>query len=116
MVYIVVMEEKANAQAKILIYLEASLDGQIVPTNTTDYEVCVVAMSTTKELTDIWVMMKQLAALVTAQAATGPTLFTKMNGDGFSTRRTTNKKNVWPSLHVCVHCKQDVYHKDWNCL
>ena len=23
---------------------------------------------------------------------------------------------VRPGLHVCAHCKRDVYHKDGNCL
>ena len=25
-------------------------------------------------------------------------------------------KKAWPALHVCVHCKREVYHMDRNCL
>ena len=61
-------------------------------------------------------MAKQLTASVTAQAATVTTLSTKMNRGSIATGKTTDKKNSIPGLHVCVHCKREVYHKDRNCL
>ena len=61
-------------------------------------------------------MMKQLAASVTAQAATVATLSTKMNVGSSGTGKTTEDKKARPGFHLCVHCKRKVYHRDGNCL
>ena len=61
-------------------------------------------------------MLNQLAASVTAQAKTLENLSTKMNGDSKGYRKTTDKKKAKSDLHVCAHCKREVYHKDGNCL
>ena len=60
--------------------------------------------------------MKQLSDFVTAEAATVATLSTKMNEGSSSSGKTIDKKKARPGLHVYVHCKQEVYHKDGNCL
>ena len=78
--YAAALEEKSNAQSKRIIDLEASMDGQTVLTNTTDYAAIAVATGNNKELSEIKAMMKQLAASVTSQAETVAKLFTKMNG------------------------------------
>ena len=62
-------------------------------------------------------MMKQLIASIAAQAATLTSLSTKTNsrsegGGG----QNTNKNKSMPVLHVCAHCKREVYHKELNCL
>ena len=44
------------------------------------------------------------------------TLSTKMNGDSSGAVKKIDKKKSRPGLHVCVHCKHKVYHKDRNCL
>ena len=44
------------------------------------------------------------------------TLSTKMNGGSRSSGKTIDKKKARPGLHVCAHCKREVYHKDGNCL
>ena len=46
--YAAALEEKSNAQAEHIIELEASVDGQTVLTNTTEYAVSVVATGTNK--------------------------------------------------------------------
>ena len=92
------------------------MDGQNVLTNNTDYAASVVSTVINKKLTEIRAMMKQLVALVTAQAETVTALSTKINSDGSGSGYTTNKKKLRPELHVCVHCKQEVYHKYRNCL
>ena len=56
--------------------------------------------------------MKQLAASVTSQAATVATLSTKMNGGSSGVGKTIDRKKASPGLHMCVHCKRKVYHKD----
>ena len=61
-------------------------------------------------------MMKQLAAYVNAQATTVATLYTKTNGGSCGAGKTIHKKKARPGLHVCAHCKCEVYHKDGNCL
>ena len=61
-------------------------------------------------------MMKQLADSVTAQAETVATISTKMNGGSSGTGKTTDKKKARSGLHLCVHCKRKVYHKDIKCL
>ena len=75
-----------------------------------------MATGTNKELSDIKVMMKQLAAYVTAQVASVATLSTKMNSGSSGARKTIYNKKARPGLHVCAHCKRKVYHKDGNCL
>ena len=59
-------------------------------------------------------MMKQLSDSVTVQAATVATLSTKINGSGAGWN--TVRKKARPGLHVCVHCKREMYHKDANGL
>ena len=61
-------------------------------------------------------MMKQLAASVTSQVATVATLSTKIHGSGSGAVWKTNKKKSRPGLHVCAHCKCEVYHRDGNVL
>ena len=75
-----------------------------------------MATGTNKELSEIKAMMKQLAASVAAQAATVATLSTKMNGGSSGAGKTIDKKKARIGLHVCAHCKREVYHKDDNCL
>ena len=58
--------------------------------------------------------MKQLSVSVTFQAATVATLSTNINSGGAG--RNTGIKKARPELHVCVHCKQEMYHKDANGL
>ena len=60
--------------------------------------------------------MKQLAASVTNQEARVETLSTKINGRSSGAGKTIEKKKARPGLHVCAHCKREVYHKDRNCL
>ena len=60
------------------------------------------------------VMMKQLTASVTAQAATLAALSVKTHSGG--NRENTELKKVRPGLHVCAHYKREVYHKDANCF
>ena len=49
-------------------------------------------------------MMDQLAASVTAQAATVATLSTNINGGSSGTGKTTDNNKSRPGLHVCAHC------------
>ena len=116
MEYTAALEEKSNAQSKRIIDLDAIVYGQTVLTNTTDYAARAVSTGDNKELTEIRSMMKPLAALVTAQAATVATLFTKINGSSSGARQNTDKKKANPGFHVCTHCKQEVYHRDGNFL
>ena len=44
------------------------------------------------------------------------TLSTKINGAGGVASQTYEKKKARPGLHVCAHCKQEVYHNKENCL
>ena len=92
------------------------MDVQTILANTTDYASSALSTGTNKELKKIQEIMKQLSASVTSQAATVATLSTKINGAGSGARRTTDKKNSRPSLHICAHYNQEVYHKDSNCL
>ena len=63
-------------------------------------------------------MMKQLTASVTAQDAIFADLSTKTNSGGGSSRagKNTDNKKSQPGLHVCTHCKREVYHKEGNYL
>ena len=92
------------------------MDGQTVLTDTTYYATNTLATGTNKELNEICVMMKQLEDSVTSQAATVANLSTKMNGCSSGTRKITDKKKARSGLHMCTHCKWEVYHKDRNGL
>ena len=63
-----------------------------------------------KELTNIKAMMKQLAALVTAQAAIvaflSANITDESSGGGSGGGQNTDKNKVRPVLHVCAHCKK----------
>ena len=59
--------------------------------------------------------MKQLTASVTAQAETLAALSLKTHNGGGG-RKNVKIKKTRPCLHVCAHCKREVYHKDRNCL
>ena len=64
-------------------------------------------------------MMKQLAAYVTAQDATVVSLSNNIIDSSCGVSggsRNTDKKKTRPRFHMCTHCKQEVYHKDANCL
>ena len=58
MEYAAELEEKANAQAKCIIEIEAIVDGQTVLANTTNYAASAVATGTNRELNNIKAMMK----------------------------------------------------------
>ena len=60
MEYSVALEEKSNVQAKHILELEASVNGQTVLNDTTNYAVIAVSTGTNKELTKIRAMIKQL--------------------------------------------------------
>ena len=47
------LEEKANAQVERIIELEASVDGQTILSNTTNYAANMVARDTNRELNKI---------------------------------------------------------------
>ena len=117
MEYAAALEEKSYAQAERIIEVYASVNFQTVLTKSTDFSAIVVLTGAKKELTEIRAMMKQLEALVTAQDATVAALFTKITeGGGGGSGWDANKNKVRPGLHVCAHCKREVYHKDANCL
>ena len=44
------------------------------------------------------------------------TLYTKTNRGSSGAGKITDKKKARPGLHMYVHCKREVYHKDGNCL
>ena len=116
MEYAAALEEKANKHDERIIELEASVDGQTVLTGTTAYVAIAVATGTNKEMSKIKAMIKQLAASVTSQATKVETLSTKMNGGIRSSGKNIYKKKARPGLHMCAHCKREVYPKDGNCL
>ena len=92
------------------------MDGQTFLSNTTNYVASAVATGTNKEMSNIKETMKQLAASVTSQAEPVATLSTNMNGGISSSGKNIDKKKARPDLHMCAHCKREVYHKDGNCL
>ena len=93
------------------------MDGQTVLTKVIEYEASSVkAGGNNKELTELRAMMKKLTALVTAQAATLAALSFKTHSGGGGSKKNTRKKKASPGLHMCAHCKREVYHKDANCL
>ena len=118
MKYSVALEDKANVQAKRIIDLEASVDDQTVLTEVTDYAASSVTTGgANKDLKELRATMNQLTASITAQDATLASLSIKTNsgGDGRSGQNSDKKKSR-PGLHVCAHCKREVYHKDGNYL
>ena len=104
------IEKKSNTHAELIIELEDSVDFQTVLTDTTDYAESAVATGTNKEINEIKEMVKQVSASVIAQAETVETLSTKMNGCSSITIKTSYKNKAMPGLHVCTHCKREVYH------
>ena len=58
--------------------------------------------------------MNQLMDSVTSQAVTFAALSTRTNSGGGGEK--TEKKKTWPGLHIFTQCKQEVYHKEGNCL
>ena len=83
MEYTTALEDKAHAQAKRIIELETSVDGQTILTKATDYVASAVTTGgSNKDLKDIRVMMKQLTYSFTAQAATLATLSVRTNSGG----------------------------------
>ena len=102
------LEEKANAQAKRIIELEASVDVQIVLTEATYFAASAMAKGgANKELKELRAMMKKLTASITSQAETLAYLSTKTNSrDDGGGWKNTNQKKVRPGLHVCAHCKR----------
>ena len=102
------LREKSNTQAERIIELGASVDGQNVLTNTTEYVAMLVASGTNKELREIKATMKQLAASVTTQEVTMETVSTKMNGGSRGAGKIIDKKKARTGLHVCAHCRRKV--------
>ena len=109
------LEEKANAQAQIIIELEASMDGQTVLTKATDFAASAVLTGSNKDLTEIRTMINHLEASLISQAETLADLSTKTNS-GSDVSKNTNKKKARPNFHVCAYRKREVYHKETNCL
>ena len=61
-------------------------------------------------------MIKKLATSVAAQTETVETLSTNINSSISSAGRNTDKNKARNGLYMCAHCKQEVCHKDVNCL
>ena len=117
MEYAAALEERAHAQADHILELEASVDGQTFPTKATEYTASAVTVGgNNKDLKEPITMMKQLTASFTAQAATLTALSFKTRSGSDGGRENTKMKKARPGLHVCAHCKREVYHKDGNCL
>ena len=93
------------------------MDGHTALTKATkNAESAVTAGGNNKGLKDVRMMMKQLTASVTAQAATLASLSVKTHSGDSGGRENTEMKKAHPGLHVRAHCKREVYHKDANCL
>ena len=118
MEYTAALEEKANVQAERIIDLEASVDGQTVLTEVTNFAASTVTTrGANKDLKDLHAMMKQLTASITTQSATFESLSTKTNSGGNGGgEKNTEKKKSWTGLNVCAHCKRELYHKEGNFL
>ena len=115
MEYAAALEEKAHAQAKRIIDLEASVDDQTVLTESTNYAASAVTTGgSNKDLKNLRSTMKQLTASFTSQATTLAALSVRTNSGGGG--QNTENKKAQSGLHVCAHCKQEIYHKDGNCL
>ena len=100
-------------QAERIIDIKSRVDGQTVLTKATDYATSAVTTGgANKYLKKLMLMMKQLTCSFTSQASTLTTLSIKKNidGGGGGGQNTKNKKAL-PVLHVCEHCKKEVYHK-----
>ena len=92
------------------------MDGQTFLAEATKYMASEVTEGgNNKELKELRLMMKQLTASVTAQVGTLAALSIKTHSGGGGEKNTEMKK-AQPGLHMCTHCKRDVYHKDGNCL
>ena len=106
MEYASAVEEKTHTQAESILELEASVDEQTVLTKANEYAVIsVTAGGNNKDLKELRLMMKQLTASVTAQAATLTALSVMTHSCGGSGRENTKMKKSRPGLHVCAHCK-----------
>ena len=115
MEYAAALEEKAHAKSERILELEASVDGQTVLTDAIKYVASTVTVGLkNKDL--LITMMKQLTASFTNQAATLAALSIQTHSGGDSGRKNTEMNKARPDLHVCAHCKREVYHKDRNCL
>ena len=117
MEYSAALEEKTHTQAEHILEIEASVDGQTILTEATDYAaIAVTAEGNKKDLKGLRAMMKQLTDSVAVQAATLVALYVKIHsggsGGGGGGRKNTKMKKAQPGLHVCVHYKRDVYQKD----
>ena len=81
--YALALEEKDHTQAECIIELKASVDGQTVLTESTNYtETAVTTGGAKKDLKNLRATMKQLTASVTAQAATLAALYVSTNSGG----------------------------------
>ena len=117
MEYTAALEERAHAQAERVLELEASVDGQTFLTKATEYTASAVTVGgNNKDLKELITMMNQLTASVTAQAETLAELSVKTHSGSDGGRKNIKMKKARPGLHVCAHCKKEVYHKDGNCL
>ena len=112
--YAAELEKKYDAQAGCIIKIEASVDGQTILIKATYFASIAVSTGANKELKEIRETTNQLATSVTAQAETLAALSISTNSGGGGWN--SNKKKARPGLHMCVHCKREVYHKDANCL
>ena len=119
MEYAAALEKKRQAQAERIIALKASVKGQNIITNATEYvSSTVTAGGNNKDLKELRLMMNQLTASVSTQAATLVVLSVKTHsgGGGGGCRKNTEMKKARPVLHMCTHYNREVYHKDRNCL
>ena len=93
------------------------MDVQTALTEATEYAASAVpAGGNKKDLKELRAMMKQITDSVTAQAEILTDLSVKTHSGGGSVRKNTEMKKARPGLHMCAHCKREVYHKDRNCL
>ena len=117
MEYAAALEEKTHAQAERILALEASVDRQTVLTEATNYTASAVTSGgNNKDLKDLRAMIKQLTESVIAQAETLAVLSVKTHSgsSGSGDGKNTEMKKLLPGLHVCAHCKREVYRKDGN--
>ena len=117
MEYAAALEEKKHAQTERIITLEASMNGQNVLTEDTEYVAsAVTAGGNNKGLKDVRMMIKQLTASVTAQGGILESLSVKTHSGGRGGGTNTEIKKAQPGLHVFARCKREVYHRDATCL